>query len=370
MKKEDITRKKREEIQRLPGGGAFGPWKTIMAGKDDPEVKSKPWKFKDRDGEGVRLASNPFSKKAGVYEVKVIPPGGSPKDSIVLYLGKAGGDDTNSSLNQRMGQYMRNGSHKNEMYNALLRGGCKIQVRVVEEGMSTRKTTGEEKCKAVESYYLSKVDYAANKLENGDKRLDKLYIKVNGKKVPIKKFMKDNGYKWKDTNEYKGTVTEAPKAMARTKKAARPPPKKTTTTGQKLKKDGTLDMRYKENKEKSTNGLYVSKTKKDGTPDMRYKENKNFFDLFVSTIPKSDARSVSVTTSPATVTETPIKKDGTPDMRYKANKATYGSSSSSSSPSYYSYGMRQTGSYAGYGVPLTKSGRPDMRFKINKERFG
>jgi len=39
--------------------------------------------------------------------------------------------------------------------------------------------------------------------------------------------------------------------------------------------------------------------KKDGTPDMRYKENK-------STTPASNA--------------THLKKDGTPDMRYKENK--------------------------------------------------
>ena len=42
-------------------------------------------------------------------------------------------------------------------------------------------------------------------------------------------------------------------------------------TGKKLKKDGTPDKRYKENKEpeKPTGPL-----KKDGTPDKRYKENK------------------------------------------------------------------------------------------------
>ena len=40
-------------------------------------------------------------------------------------------------------------------------------------------------------------------------------------------------------------------------------------------------------------------TKKDGTPDMRYKENKD-----------------AAKAAPAG----PTKKDGTPDMRYKANK--------------------------------------------------
>lgn len=38
----------------------------------------------------------------------------------------------------------------------------------------------------------------------------------------------------------------------------------TTAYGAKLKKDGTLDKRYKANK----------KLKKDGTPDKRYKENQ------------------------------------------------------------------------------------------------
>jgi hypothetical protein len=38
-----------------------------------------------------------------------------------------------------------------------------------------------------------------------------------------------------------------------------------------LKKDGTPDMRYKENKEAKPEAKHL---KKDGTPDMRYKENK------------------------------------------------------------------------------------------------
>ena len=41
--------------------------------------------------------------------------------------------------------------------------------------------------------------------------------------------------------------------------------------GPKMKKDGTPDMRHKENKEAAKP---TPKLKKDGTPDMRYKENK------------------------------------------------------------------------------------------------
>lgn len=58
----------------------------------------------------------------------------------------------------------------------------------------------------------------------------------------------------------KTTTTTAPVAVTT----------KTTTTA-KVKKDGTPDMRFKENKEAK---VVAGPKKKDGTPDMRYKENK------------------------------------------------------------------------------------------------
>jgi hypothetical protein len=61
---------------------------------------------------------------------------------------------------------------------------------------------------------------------------------------------------------------------------------------QNVKKDGTPDKRFKENKAPK------APLKKDGTPDKRFKENK---------APKG-----------------PLKKDGTPDMRSKANNPNAG----------------------------------------------
>lgn len=49
-----------------------------------------------------------------------------------------------------------------------------------------------------------------------------------------------------------------------------------------------------------TNNTTTAATKKDGTPDMRYKENKNKKDTVKA--------------------KGPLKKDGTPDKRFKANK--------------------------------------------------
>lgn len=47
-----------------------------------------------------------------------------------------------------------------------------------------------------------------------------------------------------------------------------------TSTATHTKKDGTADMRYKENKDAKKAAPATTHTKKDGTPDKRYKENK------------------------------------------------------------------------------------------------
>ena len=47
-----------------------------------------------------------------------------------------------------------------------------------------------------------------------------------------------------------------------------------TNNGVALKKDGTPDMRLKENKDAKKPVVAAGPVKKDGTPDMRYKSNK------------------------------------------------------------------------------------------------
>ena len=64
------------------------------------------------------------------------------------------------------------------------------------------------------------------------------------------------------------TATPAAKPAVTPATAAKPVSAKAT----QLKKDGTPDMRTKENKD--ANKAPAPKLKKDGTPDMRYKENK------------------------------------------------------------------------------------------------
>jgi hypothetical protein len=72
-----------------------------------------------------------------------------------------------------------------------------------------------------------------------------------------------------DTKQAKGKLNKETTKTAKPAKdvAAKPD----AGQGKKLKKDGTPDMRHKENKEAAKP---AGKLKKDGTPDMRHKANK------------------------------------------------------------------------------------------------
>lgn len=70
----------------------------------------------------------------------------------------------------------------------------------------------------------------------------------------------------KDAEKAKAEANAAKKDLDKAKAEAQ-------QNGAPTKKDGTPDMRYKENKE-AAKAVPVGPVKKDGTPDMRYKENK------------------------------------------------------------------------------------------------
>ena len=378
-------RKRREDVKKLPVGG-FSSWQTIMhPGGPDPYDR-----FTKRTGEGLRLRDNCFPKNEGIYEVRVVSPSGYEKPNVI-YLGKAGGEGTNSTLRQRMGQYMNDGSHKADLYNSLLKAGCIIQVRYKNTGSySTRGRGASKRAKDAETSLLNQFDYAANKMENGQLRLDEVKIKVNGKMTTIDALVKEYRYKSKaDKTVTDKTRKEARPGMSSGKSAARGGKRggKSTTkspTAPKLRKDGKPDMRYKENKAKAilyhaviekksdarstaSNSSKVlspstpSKSgplKADGTPDMRYKANKAKVAAVLEK--KSDARSTasvsSKVLSPSNPSKTgPLKADGTPDMRYKANYETP-SSTTYTSPSS--------------SGPLKADGTPDMRYKANRVTRG
>src|SRR5437764_10932731 len=66
------------------------------------------------------------------------------------------------------------------------------------------------------------------------------------------------------------------------------------------------------------NFLSAQHLKKDGTPDMRFKENKSGYSTAIlSTSSNSNPSFSSPTYNYSTIH---LKKDGTPDKRYKENK--------------------------------------------------
>lgn len=73
-----------------------------------------------------------------------------------------------------------------------------------------------------------------------------------------------------------GNVVTAQNSKTKTsqKKVNKAPEQSATAApAGKMKKDGTPDKRYKENKKEEA-ATPVGPTKKDGSPDKRYKENK------------------------------------------------------------------------------------------------
>ena len=78
-----------------------------------------------------------------------------------------------------------------------------------------------------------------------------------------------------------------------------------------------------------SNILFAQHFKKNGTPDMRFKENKSSY----STSPSSYTTSSSISNyNYNSNSTTHLKKDGTPDKRYKENKTISFSDNTTSTP--------------------------------------
>ena len=99
-----------------------------------------------------------------------------------------------------------------------------------------------------------------------------------------------------------------------------------------VKKDGSADMRFKTNRQSLGRDEEGRPLTKAGTPDRRFKVTRDKEAMVQSSL-KSDR-------TPSTG---PVKKDGTPDMRYTINKDDK-------------------------GRPLTKAGTPDRRFKVTRDK--
>lgn len=394
-------RKKREEVARLSKAPLFGKWQTIIKPSSSSSNDKEEPGFHGRNGEGLRASVNNFPYTPGVYEVRIIPPGGKPSDAEVVYFGKAGGDGTKSTLNQRMRQYMLDGSHKKELYDAITKAGFEIQVRAAPVGKETRGSTSDEKVKQVESDILERYDYALNKMENGKLRLDQIKFKVDGKMVSLKEIAEKHGYIPKNNkNDGRPLSASSPNNKSTTTRggggrgrgrgrggSAKKPQNKSNVnnnsksrlassssskgkSGQKasqqrngLRKDGKPDMRFTENKKAVAAALEQSmKLRKDGRPDMRFSQNK--IQTAPTSSPKSSSSSSKKTVASGTTTAISdsrpnsrgaivTKSDGTPDMRFTENKERFGSlnvssssSSSYSSPSYSSYSSYSSSSYS------------------------
>jgi len=88
-------------------------------------------------------------------------------------------------------------------------------------------------------------------------------------------------------------------------------------------------------------GLSAQHLKKDGTPDMRYKENKATYSA-----PSSSSTNYSAFPAPGTH----LKNDGTPDKRYQQKSKIYSSPKSSTS-------LSKSRTYKNYPAVRDKNGK-------------
>ena len=152
---------------------------------------------------------------------------------------------------------------------------------------------------------------------------------------------------------------------------------------QHLKKDGTIDKRYKGNKS-ATTAVPATATatpaqpanahlKADGSVDKRYKENKT------AATPASNG---AIAAFPDRSPTTHLTKSGAPDKRYKTNKTAAAPSSTSTNPTSAPAAspVRAQATPVQQANPrqlpptttaattrhLKKDGTPDMRYKENR----
>jgi hypothetical protein len=99
---------------------------------------------------------------------------------------------------------------------------------------------------------------------------------------------------------------------------------------------------------------YAQHYKKDGTLDMRYKENRSTY----TPSPTPTYTPSSTPTYNPSNNSTHLKKDGTPDKRYKENNSNYSTPNYSTNNTSYNSGTR-----------LKKDGTPDLRYRENNPKY-
>ena len=157
-----MTRQLREEGD--PSAAGWSDWeKALVPLRSGREHRGNP----DQVGlicSSIRSAFPGMAKSCGIYEWRAEGTSlGQP--THVVYIGSTCRGKT-GSLRDRILEYCRNGSHKEDLFNDALRKGYElwVRVRVVEEDYPDGKEDAED----LENKFLARYDYAWNERKNGN----------------------------------------------------------------------------------------------------------------------------------------------------------------------------------------------------------
>lgn len=161
-------RKYRENVRRAQVSPRTGPrwsrWYTALVPEASNSKNYEP-RERDPDDEGFiysKIRTRFVGKKYdnGIYELRVSK---GRKSRKVVYIGAAHRNGP-GSLSQRILEYCRGGSHKDDLINRVLSDGYTIKVRA-KNIRGKREFVYE-----CEDRYLDKYDYAWNERNNGSIR--------------------------------------------------------------------------------------------------------------------------------------------------------------------------------------------------------
>ncbi|XP_031564974.1 uncharacterized protein LOC116300277 [Actinia tenebrosa] len=158
--KGSFERIKREDVRRVAQltNSRWSSWYTALVPRA-PRRNAKNYERRDEGHYGFiysKIRERFLSYDDGIYELRVVRGNRKP----VVYIGMAHRDGP-GSMNQRILEYCRDGSHKGDLINRAMRLGYTLQVRVQNIPGSAYHV------RECEKKYLDAYDYAWNEINNG-----------------------------------------------------------------------------------------------------------------------------------------------------------------------------------------------------------
>ena len=159
-----LREREKEDDGKVRG---FTDWVLLMQGANDDNLEQQTGQYGYESNKWKEALGDELGG-CGVYEFQVR----RNHSSKTVYVGCTCKKRNDSSLQSRISEYVKNGSHKKGFIDLALQNGYKIYVRVQKLNVngSTKHETMQRRAETMENTLLAMYDYAWNKRSNGGVR--------------------------------------------------------------------------------------------------------------------------------------------------------------------------------------------------------